>query len=279
MFRRRFNFKGHFRNIIKNIQADNPIVSDTIYGSLPVGVRSGVTLNLDTKSAQWFVDKNVQLNDIDDFVSVAVTLFHEEKHMQQYENMLDGSCPGDILCSQLAAYGNHDYYIANYKCDVSEIDAEHYGVIQTYAYLSNYFSPDDSFSWIMSYVNSMSDTSLYLLVDLTKVNSIADLDCAFDDAYDKAQHRYGFYFIDRSSDDCAVYMQNNRNVKESFLNLETKFEKDRLLTAIHMRLHPDHKYIVDNNPNVDISEFDEMFPHRDYPYNSKTTEDSDDFHL
>jgi hypothetical protein len=208
-----------------------------------------------------------------------VTLFHEEKHMQQYANMLNGSCSDDVLCSQLATYGNHDYYIANYKCDVSEIDAEHYGVIQTYTYLSNYFSPDDSFSWIMSYVNSMSDTSLYSLVDLTKINSIADLDCAFDDAYDKAQHCYGFYFIDRSSDDCAVYMQNNRNVRESFLNLETKFEKDRLLTAIHMQSHPDHKYIVGDNPNVDISEFDEMFPHRDYPYNSETTEDSDDFHL
>ena len=267
---------------IQDIVNMHPYINEVQETVLPDGHLGHAVVNFDKKSIALYIcpidRKHISF---DNFVQTLVTLHHESRHISQYESMFDGTAADDIVYSHFASYDNPDYYAINYKCDCSEIEAEAYGVWATYNYLINSMPDVDAFDAVSTYIRNRKANNdvLYHFVDTENICDIDGINDAFNKAYALASVDHTYYFIDRTNDSAARYMSTHRNVFSAFLDMNSKFEKDKLLTAIHMQSHPDHKYIVDNNPNVDISEFDEMFPHRDYPYNSETMEDSDDFHL
>ena len=278
LFRKKINFRKYIDDIIQSVSESNNGLTIN-FGNLENGRNAEAVFSFDTENVSINIDQKFTIiKSMNDFINFSVAMFHESRHISQYSQIIEGDCDADALLSHIAGESNLDYYLANYKYDVTEIDAEHYGLMKTYFYLQNNFPEENAEELILEYVQSNKDTELYAMIKSETIKNIYDLDSAFDNAKQQVGNHYVYYFVGRTRDVAANYMRNHRDVFERFIDLNSKIERDKLLTAIHMELYPNHRHFIDDNPNVNDKEIYSLLSQREIPeLNDNKGEDNYDY--
>ena len=236
--------------------------------NMPAGINGRAEVNYSDRKTKLFINESaMKVGSVDNFVALSVALFHESKHILQYNEMMSGVESEEILYSHIAAIGNDSYYEANYKHDVSEIEAESFGVFQTYYYILENYPDEDAFNLVKQYMQnrkSQGDT-LYTYIDVDDVRTINDINMSFNKAYDECAKKHEPYFIKRVDDTAAKYLCENRNMWNKFMEVDDKFMSDKILTAIHIHNFPQHRYLVENNSHANVKELEALISNRELP--------------
>lgn len=185
-----------------------------------------------------------------DFARVVLNMYHEAAHCVQKNDLfrqsdLDGSTKNQLV-QEIARRGNSNYYFddGNYSVNASEIQAEHYGIMNAYEYLKDEFKGVDSNdieSIMVSIVNDKMKNTSYFLKEYKEFTSLKEIDDAFDDTYDKSFTKDRWYYVENehTSDVVKQYMQKHKDAHDVYLSLHDPLEKDRCIAAINLRLHPE----------------------------------------
>ncbi|MBQ9302758.1 hypothetical protein [Butyrivibrio sp.] len=261
-----------YRNMLNSLLDDVILSSGFMQEITPKSLGNGVTaatiVNYDTKEIKIFVDKGkLKIACKGEFVLLTVALFHELRHAYQYKEMLLNTASVEILCSHLASSDNRDYYLQNYKYDLAEIDAERFGVIHAYDYLRKIYPDKESFELVLEYLHSKKEKrdTLYLLINVDSISNEDSLRKAFDEVYEKAKcQEYSLldvsYLIRRTKDPAAQYIveHDHEDIYYRFLDMKNKLERDKIYTAVYIHEHPEYKYLIENNSNIDILELEKL---------------------
>lgn len=185
-----------------------------------------------------------------DFARVVLNMYHEAAHCVQKNDLfrqsdLDGSTKNQLV-QEIARRGNPNYYFddGNYSVNASEIQAEHYGIMNAYEYLKDEFKGVDSNdieSIMVSIVNDKMKNTSYFLKGYKEFTSLKEIDDAFDDTYDKSFTKDRWYYVENghTSDVVKQYMQKHKDAHDVYLSLHDSLEKDRCIAAINLKLHPE----------------------------------------
>lgn len=217
------------------------------------------------------------------FVQVLVTAFHENRHML---NCLCGyqDCRSDkhenlaLSMCYLADHGNSFYYKGNhnYYKNLREIDAEHAGIVGAYGYLCEQF-PDkikECEQLLVQYVNDKvklvrEDKIDYFLDESCKeFQSLDDVTQAFDDCFVDAMSKFRVYPFNRNCDDLAMskFCQDRewRKLHSRMLDAEIGVERDKMIGAIVLAVHPEYQDKIYDLKGIDFSPttvFGQPFPY------------------
>lgn len=122
-----------------------------------------------------------------DFIDTVVALYHEIAH---YEQHIMVHRPKAELISELSKFGNEDLYFENWHLYQHEIDAEHNGVINTYARLKQ-LSPEHADELMLNWLTNRANNTIYCIKVPEyskdgKFESMEQVDMLFDEAYAKS---------------------------------------------------------------------------------------------
>lgn len=187
--------------------------------------------------------------DDSDFTNVVLNMHHEYCHCVQI-NMLYKSLDleeSDInqLIQDVACTGNYEYYkdAGNYYINASEIQAEIFGIMNTYQYLCDEFSDLDKSeaeALVLDVVNDKVLNNTYFVKSDKPFTSLSDVEMAFDEAYDKSFETKRVYYVEsrNTSDPVKKFMQSHDDSKEAYLSAATPLEQDRCIASINLYLQP-----------------------------------------
>ena len=145
-------------------------------------------------SSEWKNQSDLSENMI--VVSTLVSMFHEQMHIMQNRDVVNGKATDDIVLSHLVDSNNNFYYLFNYKRVPRELDAEFSGVNMTYRYMVRTLKIEDdvAFSMIKEYVEFKKDHSnFYDGVNYKSAKSMKELEDMFDAKYESAQRDHDPY--------------------------------------------------------------------------------------
>lgn len=181
-----------------------------------------------------------------DFAKVVLNMYHEQCHCIQknylfrLDNMDESS--KKQLIQEIACRENLDYYKndGNYSINVSEIQAEQYGILHAYDYLCKEFPDVDAKQHeriLVDIVNEKMQKSTYFVCSDKTFTSLREVEDAFDKAYDESFTKNRTYFVQntKTKDAVKTYMQTHSDAKEVYLNAKDALEKDTCIAAINLR--------------------------------------------
>lgn len=184
-----------------------------------------------------------------DFVNVILNMYHEYCHCVQ-KNSLYKSFDleeSDInqLIQDVACVGNHEYYksAGNYYINASEIQAEIFGIMNTYQYLCDEFPDLDKSeceALVLNVVNDKVLNNTYFVKSDKPFTSLSDVETAFDEAYDKSFETKRIYYVEsrNTSDPVKRFMQSHDDSKDAYLSVAAPLEQDRCVASINLYLQP-----------------------------------------
>lgn len=127
------------------------------------------------------------------------------------------------LLQDIACLNNNDFYYGNYTITASEIQAEQYGIIQTYTHLCTLYSnlsKKQCENLVLDVVNEKMLTPGvgYFVKRNHPFTSLNDVNDAFDDAYQHALHTKRYYDIrDLEAGDYAKeYLRDHPDVEYNY---------------------------------------------------------------
>ena len=185
-----------------------------------------------------------------DFARVILNMYHETAHCLQKNDLFRQSNLDELarnqLVQEIACRENPNYYFddGNYTVNASEIQAEHYGIMNAYEYLKDEFKDvdsDDIESIMVSIVNDKMKNASYFLKDYEEFHSLREIDDAFNKAYDESFTKDRSYYVgsEHTHDAVKKYLQEHKKAQEVYLSLHDPLEKDRYIAAINLKLHPE----------------------------------------
>lgn len=183
-------------------------------------------------------DEKNNIND-NTFVSTVVTMFHEARHMDNHLKQYTFTRDDPEECRQMALsylvhQGSDIFYYSNYHNDPMEIDAEEYGVLMAYEYLSTIFPDVDCEKLIVDYVSSRASSSeiyFFTIFDNEEPTTIKDIQKMFDNAFAESKNKAKTYCVMKNKD-----MRNLRCL------LDKKLIKDECwLTREHIEGTKNHE--------------------------------------
>lgn len=184
------------------------------------------------------------------FVLSVINIYHEKRHCLQKNDLFRQSDLTESSMNQLiqevACRGNYDYYFrdGNYTINANEIQAEQYGIMQTYDYLCSEYDDIDSKyheKLLVDIVNNKMNSSSYFIKNHDDFTSLQEIIDAFDDAYDASFSQKRMYYVNnKDTKDCVKqYMQSHDDAKNVYLSLTDSLEKDKCVASINLKLHPE----------------------------------------
>lgn len=184
-----------------------------------------------------------------DFTNVVLNMYHEYCHCVQKNNLytsldLEESDVNQLI-QDVACTGNYEYYkdAGNYYINASEIQAEIFGIMNTYQYLCDEF-PDldksEAEALVLDVVNDKVLNNTYFVKSDKPFTSLSDVETAFDEAYDKSFETKRIYYVEsrNTSDPVKRFMQSHDDSKEAYLSAATPLEQDRCVASINLYLQP-----------------------------------------
>lgn len=192
----------------------------------------------------------------EDFARVILNMYHEEMHVIQKNEMFRKQNLSEYeqnqLMQEIACTYSRDYYLngSNYYFNANEIQAEQYGIENTYEYLCDVFSDishDQIENIIVNVVNQKAQTSYF--IENRTYTSLNEILFAFDDAYDRSFAKTRDYRVNISpadtDDPVHKYILSNPDAKTAYLDClsgekETyALKQDRYVTLICTKLYPE----------------------------------------
>lgn len=181
------------------------------------------------------------------FVQSVINMYHEQMHCLQRNNLFkQPTVDKRQLVQEIACRGNYDYYFrdGNYTINANEIQAEQYGIMQTYDYLCSEYDDIDSKyheKLLVDIVNNKMNSSSYFIKNHDDFTSLQEIIDAFDDAYDASFSQKRMYYVNnKDTKDCVKqYMQSHDDAKNVYLSLTDSLEKDKCVASINLKLHPE----------------------------------------
>lgn len=231
---------------------------DKTYASMAftrVGVDGDLSIsigvNMQTQGHLW----NKQVCDVD-FLKCICSIYHEEEHIIQNAKKYYELCPTEDIIQmclhQFAGGNNRKYYtgMERYCNDLSEIDAEAYGLLNTYQFLIDSFPNADANKMICDLVNHKIATSDYFISG--HYDNIDDILDAFSNHYEQAKTApvsYPVFAFYKNEDECIRFLQwcmkdniENQPLIDKFNETANPHEKDLLIASITHHLHPEILY-------------------------------------
>lgn len=198
-----------------------------------------------------------------DFVRTVLNIHHEYAHClqknQTFRQDVLEECERQQLIQEIACRDNPDYYIhdGNYTVNANEIQAEQFGVENTYDYLCKEFpniSVHDIETVLVNIVNDKVQNSTYFLKTKEPFKSLQEINDAFEKAYDESFDKNRFYYVNTkdTKDVVKLYMQKHSDIKEIYLSLSNPRLKDKYIAAVNLQLHPGLESSYPNLNNTDL---------------------------
>ena len=208
--------------------------------SVELGLQEIVTYDSDRL---YFLQSCVPDNYI---VRSTINVFHEYMHcLQNSEMFRKNNLSNDEQCQfiqDIACDRNPDFYEnnGNYLITASEIQAEQYGILQTYEYLQEQFpnlSKKQCENVVLDVVNEKMLTPGigYFVKQNHPFTSLADVNGTFDDAYQYALHTKRYYDIrDLEAGDYAKeYLRDHPDVEYNY-DFDA-LEQSKFIAAINIQ--------------------------------------------
>ena len=182
--------------------------------------------------------------DDSDFTNVVLNMYHEYCHCVQTNTLyksfdLDESDINQLI-QDVACVGNHEYYkgAGNYYINAAEIQAEIFGIMNTYQYLCDEFPDLDKSECEALVLNVVNNT--YFVKSDKPFTSLSDVETAFDEAYDKSFETKRIYYVEsrNTSDPVKRFMQSHDDSKDAYLSVAAPLEQDRCVASINLYLQP-----------------------------------------
>lgn len=126
--------------------------------------------NIKIGKKNYFIQKDPQYA----FVQTLITLFHELQHVEQDEDLRDGTASPEMFYDAIATFENRGYYIKNYCYDKRELEAHISGINYAYSYLMESHPEINVFHYIKRYVEERSIFQDYS-DEISKANTIEEL--------------------------------------------------------------------------------------------------------
>lgn len=253
--------KKYIKELGENISISHNIILDNDYelyagiAFTKTGVDGDLSVTIGSKMRTnghfWYK----QVSDID-FLKCICSIYHEEKHIMQNTQDYYEICPSDetiqMCIRQFINGNNRKYYTGKerYCNDLSEIDAEAYGLLNTYEFLVDNLPDLDANQMICDLVNEKIKTSDYFISG--HYNNINDILDAFSEHYEEAKTApvsYPVFAFYKNEDECIRFLQwcakdreQNQPLIDKFNETTDPHEKDLLIASITHHLHPEIPY-------------------------------------
>ncbi len=178
----------------------------------------------------------------------------------------------------LADHDNSFYYKGNhnYHKNLREIDAECAGIVDACDYLCEKF-PDktkECEQLLVQYVNNKVELVRQGKIDYffdascKEFQSLDDVTQAFDDCFVDAMSKFRVYPFNRNCDDLAMskFCQDRkwRKLHSRMLDAEIGVERDKMIGAIVLAVHPEYQDKIHDLKDIDFSPnavFGQPFPY------------------
>lgn len=199
-----------------------------------------------------------------DFISAAVTLYHEIAH---YEQSMTSNRPKGDLIAELSKFGNEDLYLENWHIYPHEIDAERRGVHNAYARLKQ-LSPEHADELMLDWLSNRANNTIYCIKvpedsKNGKFESIEQVDQLFVEAYAKAPNKTrhfpqgyeksGDEFVQMVTLEEGVLNPDYATFFNQLLTEKSGPEFDRKMATVMAYLHPK---LQEMYKDLDFKEFD-----------------------
>ena len=188
----------------------------------------------------------------ENFVNVIINVYHEYSHYLQqtkiYTQISSNKSLQHQILQQLACVKNNDYYWNNYLINAEEIQAEKYGIINTYDYLCDEFpniSKQTLEQLIVETVNHKITKYNYFIK--TPCDTLQEIQQAFDKVYIKSFQTERIFNPDRQSNinnPIKPFMNSHPETIETYRRTKTPFKQDKCLATINMHIHKLHSWIT-----------------------------------
>lgn len=205
-----------------------------------------------------------------DYARVVMNSYHEFEHCNQCNIYFQKS--HDVryqkqAVEQIARFDNEEYYSSsyNYIRNANEIQAEMNAYRSTVLYLNrlNDTSTDKVNIVMLELMNEKCKNDYFIKpANGDSFQSLSEIDELFAEAYenslsDKSSAKK-LYFVDRKPvngklDAFKAYIQNDKVVREAYLDAKTKYEQDLIIASVNTMLHPEYKTYFKCLENVDMS--------------------------
>lgn len=209
-------------------------------------------------------------DNVDDqaFVATVVTMFHEARHMENHLLQYTFTRDDPEECRQMALsylvhQGSDIFYYSNYYNDPIEIDAEEYGVVMAYEYLSTTFPDIDCEKLILDYVNDRAKSSnlyFFTVFDNEKLTTIEDAKKMYDDAFAESKNKAKTYNISKSDDKHTLrcLLDKRLTKDECWLAREriegTKnHEANKMIASLILHHYPEYLKKLPSLRNIDFT--------------------------
>lgn len=184
------------------------------------------------------------------FARTILNTFHETAHYEQKNQLFRqknlSNNEQKQLVQDIACMSSKEYYQmnGNYKINVNEIEAEHYGIYSAYNYLCEIFSdvPKETHEQtLLQVINYKMKNSTYFVNQDKPFESLDEVYNAFDTAYEQALQTKHLYFVNRDIDKDPIkqFMNEHPEAKDKYLTAKTPYEQDKCIAAIYLHSHPD----------------------------------------
>lgn len=263
---------NHIQTIINNCKSNNIIIE--LDNTIPIG--TGMTydaINQPPKSIigtqglsekKSIISPKATVRD-DKFIKCLISIYHEYRHVSlavnKYQtNNLSPTFYDNLAVTYLAQH-NNNYYMTNRTDFITEIDAELHGILFAYEYINENFPDipqqciDDLF---IDYVNNARLNTTYQIKDTTTpIQSMDDIIFLFDTAYDEAlTSRPRLYYRNRNNDDEVMNLLRKPeydNIFTQICNEKNPYEKDKMIAALTLHLHPEYENSLPALEHIDLS--------------------------
>ena len=203
--------------------------------------------------------------DDQNFVKFLVAYFHEQRHLylsiSAYENTNDNEMVNNALLVAYIAQENKQYYLQNRTNFITEIDAEFYGIIQAHDYIIDRFpnvNTEEIDKLFVNYVNeNITNYTYQIKKNQLPIETFNDIIEAFDQAYDESiTSRKRTYIRHKNNKDDVMDLLRKPEYDDIFTqicNEKNPYEKDKMIAALTIHLHPEYKDALPALEHIDLS--------------------------
>lgn len=256
------------QRLIKKYNTKVPILFSTkeklMYG------KSGDLINMSPR-IEVGIGSPYKLSSDRNFTIALVTLFHENRHVDQilsgytekaYEKTEDKQY---MAISHLSTHNNDTYYRINYSKNPCEIMAEYYGIVNAYMYLYKNFNNVNCEDILLDYVNfriNIKDANYFIQhpQNTNKYESLTDVKTAFENAFEESKTEKRLYLsssVDVKHDEVATLLKTDNlfwdDVSHKFLPTLNGIDYDKKMACLVLYLHPEYKGKIAILDDIDFS--------------------------
>lgn len=208
---------------------------------------------------------NAKSVDDQSFIKFLIAHFHEQRHLylsiNAYENASDDKIVNNALLIAYVAQENKQYYLQNRTNFITEIDAEFYGIIQAHDYIIDRFPNVDTEKIDELFVDYVNENTKNYTYQIKKhqlpIETFNDVINAFDQAYDEAiTSRKRTYIKNKNNKDEVMDLLRKPEYDDIFTqicNEKNPYEKDKMIAALTLYLHPEYKNSLPELEHIDLS--------------------------